>query len=120
MKYTAKNLLWGVIVTLYIVCFLLLGGCATEGQWVSIRTISHSAKYQRDCVGPNAMFTWYDRECMMPQEPQTQVGQVQRVDMNASWRTRQDILIWCRAYPDLAQTERACSGIPPVRNLVSE
>ena len=114
MNYTAKNLLWCAIVLLYCICALLLSGCASEGQWISIRSIAHSAKYQRDCVGPNAPFTPWDRECMMPQEPNVQMGQVQRVDTRSTWREREDIMMWCRMNPMQASSDWRCQGLEEV------
>ena len=104
---TITNLILRASMT---ICLISLTACAGSGQWVSISTISHSARYQRDCVGPNAQYRSTDRECQTPQEPNVQVGQVQRVDRRSTWRDREDIMMWCRQRPNIR--DERCEGLP--------
>ena len=65
------------LYTVSLLCTLVLGGCATEN--FSVMTISRSATYQRDCVGPTAKWTYRDSECQYYNQPVPQPGSVRRV-----------------------------------------
>ena len=65
------------LYTVSLLCTLVLAGCATEN--FSVSTISRSATYQRDCVGPTAKWTYRDRECQYYNQPIPQPGSVRRV-----------------------------------------
>ena len=70
------------LYTVSLLCTLVLGGCATDN--FSVMTISRSATYQRDCVGPNAKWTWRDTECQYYNQPVPQPGSMKRVTGNGT------------------------------------
>jgi len=119
MRYPAKTFLWYVIGILYLILFLLLGGCA--GTQVSIDTYTRDARWMRQCGYTNSPYRPTDRECRVMNEPVSQPGSVQKIERFGSpgntWRDRTDILIWCRENSD--SSSPGCEGIPPIRPLVN-
>jgi hypothetical protein len=67
-----------LLYTMMSTLALTLVGCAS-GPHIGISAYSMDARFQRDCVGPNAPYTMRDRECQQKWEPHTQPNQVHRV-----------------------------------------
>ena len=74
-----KTLLHSALLyTMMSTLALTLVGCAS-GPHIGISAYSMDARFQRDCVGPNAPYTMRDRECQQKWEPHSQPNQVHRV-----------------------------------------
>ncbi len=102
--YTVKNLVWLVIVTLYIL--VALTGCGS----IQVTGYTMDPLYYRDC-GPNGRFTPQDKECRHHREPRAEFYAVQEINYNDNWRNRPDILEWCRRIEN-PKIERRCQGMP--------
>ena len=104
--YTLKNILWLVILCLYILIALLLSGCGS----VQVTGYTVDPLYYRDC-GPNGKFSPRDKECRHHLEPKPEFYAVQEINYTDTWRNRPDILEWCRRIQK-PEIERRCQGLP--------